>query len=203
MKTNISSINQTLNTNSTDIVELETKHNQQQSEINNLTTQLETKQDNLNDNSKDIKPKKIDLGDNINLFKYSNNELVINYNHKLSFIDRNNKRLTFLDGAISNYQQSYNIETKNRNEGLTNFYSSGKTFNNKPIYEGVIEFEASGEANLVNECTVLLGAYLYNITDNRFIDVATVNLRVFNNFQIRGSFPPDNKRYRLYFMGVN
>lgn len=45
LNTSISSINQTLNTNSTNIVDLESKHNQQQNEINNLKTKLDTKQD--------------------------------------------------------------------------------------------------------------------------------------------------------------
>ena len=63
-------------------------------------------------------------------------------------------------------------------------------------------FNGANETNLVNGCTILLGAYLYNITDNRFVSPESVNLRVYNSYQIRASLPSDTKQYRLYFIGV-
>ena len=76
---------------------------------NNQNTQINNKQDIIK-STDTLTYKKWDLGDNINLFKYSNNELVVNYNQKLSFIDRNDNRITFLEnGVIDGYYKDTEI----------------------------------------------------------------------------------------------
>lgn len=94
------------------------------------------------------------------------------------------------------------LVTKDRNTSITSFTNTGKTLDGLEIWEGVMVFSASGEANLVNGCTILLGAYLYNIDQNRFIAPESVSLRVQNNYQIRASFPNTAANYRLYFVGI-
>ncbi len=87
--------------------EQDTKINENKVNIQNLNT---NKQDILNNNTLEIKPRKINFGDDITLYKYSNNELVVNYNEKLSFIDKNDNRITFLqNGVIDGYYKNNEI----------------------------------------------------------------------------------------------
>ena len=108
-----------------------------------------------------------------------------------------------VDSKVSNIEGlvKLNLTTQPRNIDITSFTNTGKTLDGHQIYEGLV-FNGSNEANLVNGCTILLGAYLYNMTDNRFVSPESVNLRVQNNYQIRASLPSQEKQYRLYFVGV-
>lgn len=109
---------------------------------------------------------------------------------------------TEINDTLSNKQNILRLSTQPRNVSITDFSFTGNYLDNAPIYEGVLEFKGQGEANLVNNCTLLLGAYLYDITQNKFISAESVNLRVQNNYQIRASLPSDTRQYRLYFVGT-
>ena len=156
-----------------------------------IDTQQNIQNQNINANSNNINQIKTNLS--------TTNGKVENNTNNIANIQQ---RIETINTTLNNKQNTLRLTTQPRNVDITNFTFTGNYLDGKPIYEGVLEFEGQGEANLVNNCTLLLVAYLYDISQNKFISPENVNLRVVNGYQIRASLPSTTRRYRLYFVGT-
>lgn len=147
-----------------------------------------------------------DAANNTVFMRYADkSSTACDYNNVKEICDYSIPHVKWIKDYTNNYVDNsvkLKLTTQSRNISITQFTNTGKTLDGHEIWEGVMIFNGSGEVNLVNDCTILLGAYLYNITDNRFVSPESVNLRVYNSFQIRASLPSQEKQYRLYFIGV-
>ena len=171
-------------TNTNDIANLGTKDNELSAQINAISS-------------------------NLNTNYYAKNEIDAKQQEQNTKIDANTNdiatntnSINTINANLNNKQNTFKLVTQPRNIDISNFTFTGNYLDGHQIWEGVMVFVGQNETNLVNGCTILLGAYLYNMTDNEFISPESVNLRVYNSYQIRASLPNDTKQYRLYFIGV-